>query len=110
MFTEKKVRDMLKDNTATYFALNVMRDYLVPNFNVLLKNGKKFKGVDLAEEMGITRQAAMVHIKKLKELNIIAEVETENKGKLWAINPDYYFLGEECPEAVLKAFERKKKF
>lgn len=104
MIEEKEVVDKLKDFPATYLALNIMKRYIVYNYNVLMKNNKKYKIVDLAEDMGISRQMASRHIQRLKELNIIQEVETANKGKLFAINPNYYFAGTQLPQPIVDAF------
>lgn len=105
MWNEKEVVDMLIKFPATYLALGVMKRYIVSNYNVLLKDGKKYKGVDLARDLGVSRQSASSHIAKLKELNILAEVKT-NKGVLYCINPKYYLMGDSVPENVEKAFEK----
>lgn len=104
---ESKIIEKLKDFPSVYMALNVMKKYLVKNYNVLLKNDKKYKIVDLAEEMGVSRQMASIYIKKLKELNLVAEIET-NKGKVYAINPSIYFNGNEIPQRVYDIFENPK--
>ena len=106
MWEEKEVVDMLIAYPSTYLALAVMKRYLVSNCNVLLKNGKKYKCVDLAEDLGITRQSASTHINRLKELNILGEVETV-KGVLYCINPNYYIVGEKVPQNVLDVFNKK---
>lgn len=105
MIEEKEVVDKLKKSPATYMALNIMKRYITPNYNVLLKpDGKKYKCVDLAKDMDISRQMAARHLKELQKLNLIQEVETANKGTLWAINPNYYFMGNEIPQKVVNAF------
>ena len=71
----------------------------------LVKNGKKFKIQDLAEELGVVRQTASTYIKRLKDMNIVAEINT-SMGKLYALNPNIYCRGEEVPEMVLKAFDK----
>ena len=73
--------------------------------NLLVKDGKKYKCVDLAQDMNITRQMAAKHIAKLKQENILSEIET-NKGKLMVLNPYYYFKGDEVPKLVLDAFDK----
>lgn len=109
MKDEKNVVNALMNYPATYLALNVMKRHLEYNTNLLVKeDGSKYKGVDLAEEMGITRQSAMLHFKRLKEHNLIAEVEMK-RGKYWAINPCYYLYGDSVIERVLKAFDIKYK-
>lgn len=104
---ENEVIEKLKNLPSVYMALNIMKKYLVKNYNVLLKNDKKYKIVDLAEEMGVSRQMASIYIKKLKELNLIAEIET-NKGKVYAINPNVYFNGNEIPQRVYDIFVNPK--
>lgn len=109
MKDEQKVVKKLIDYPATYLALNLMKGHLEYNTNLLVKNdGSKYKGVDLAEEMNITRQSAMLHFKRLKQHNLIAEVEMK-RGKYWAINPCYYLYGDSVLEKVLKAFDIKYK-
>lgn len=107
MDREQEVVEKLKDDHSAYYAITIMRKYLTKGQNVLLKNGKKYKAVDLAKEMGITRQWAGRHIRKLKELNVIAEIET-NKGKLIVMNPNYYHRGEDVEQRVYDLFENKK--
>lgn len=108
MWEEREVVDMLIKYPSTYMALAVMKRYLVTNYNVLLKNGKKYKCSDLAKDLGVSRQSASTHINKLKELNILGEVET-TKGKLYCINPYYYIVGEEVPQNILNVFEKQKR-
>ena len=105
MDKEKEIVDKLIKFPSTYIALSIMRRYIVPNYNVLMKDGKKYKCVDLAQDMNITRQMAAKHIAKLKQENILSEIET-NKGKLMVLNPYYYFKGDEVPKLVLDAFDK----
>ena len=56
MIDNDKVIELIGDSYGTYFALTKMSKYLVPNYNVLLKNGTKYKCSDLAKEMNITRK------------------------------------------------------
>lgn len=107
MFKEEEVVKKFIKSPSTYLALNIMKKYLVTNYNVLTKNGKKYKCVDLAKDMGITRQSASIHIKRLEKENLIAEVST-NKGILFAINPEYYLVGDEVPQIILDAFNKNK--
>jgi predicted ArsR family transcriptional regulator len=81
-----------------------MKKYLVKEYNVLLKDNKKYKAVDLAKDMEISRQSAGVHIAKLKALNLLGEIET-NKGRLFCLNPYYYLRGEKASEQVVKLFD-----
>ena len=81
-----------------------MKRYIVTNYNVLVKDGIKYGVQDLAKDMKISRQMASNHIRKLKSINVLSELETD-RGKLFCINPKYYFRGEEVPESVLKLFE-----
>ena len=105
MDREQFILEQLKDDPSVYLAINLMRKYLVPRQNVLLKNGKKFKTVDLANEMGISRQWATRHIRKLKELNVLAEIQT-NKGRLLVMNPNYYHRGEDVEKRVYDLFDK----
>lgn len=107
MDDERFILDEFIDCPMSYLAINYMKRYLVPNYNVLMKNGKKYKCNDLAEDMKITRQRASHHIKILKQKNIIAEVET-NKGKLLAINPEFYCASEEVPERIVRLFKKNE--
>lgn len=105
-FNEEEILKLLKNNISTYFALGVLKLKMNKD-NILFKNGKKYKAVDLARDMNITRQWASSHISKLKELNVIAEIET-NKGKLIVMNPNYYHRGEDVEQRVYDLFENKK--
>lgn len=71
-----------------------------------MKGNKKYKGTDLAKDLGITRQCASLHLQKLKKVNAIAEIKTAN-GIFWAINPRYYISGDKIPKAIYKLFENK---
>lgn len=106
--SEKKLIELLKGSSSTYAAVNIMKHYLVSNYNVLIKDGRKYKATDLAEDMGITRQMATIHINKLKALNVLGMIETD-KGKLYCLNPQYYFKGTEVPQSVLDIFDNTKK-
>lgn len=108
MNNEKKLIELLKGNSSTYMAVNIMKHYLVSNYNVLIKEGRKYKATDLAEDMGITRQMATIHINKLKSLNVLGMIDTD-KGKLYCLNPHYYFKGTEVPQSVLDIFAKAKK-
>lgn len=108
MKSEKKLIELLKGSSSTYAAVNIMKHYLVSNYNVLIKDGRKYKATDLAEDMGITRQMATIHINKLKALNVLGMIETD-KGKLYCLNPQYYFKGTEVPQSVLDIFDNTKK-
>lgn len=93
-------------NPMTLLALIVMAKYLVPNQNVLKKDGKKYKIVDLAKELGVSAQACGVHFKILKQANLIAEYKSKN-GNVWAINPNFCMAGQTVPKNILKLFEKK---
>lgn len=99
----------LKNNSSAFLALNVLVLHICPYDNLIKydKEKIKYRLKDLASDMGISRQQASTHIKKLKELNIVAEVETAD-GIFYAINPEYYCRNNEIPERVLKAFEKKE--
>lgn len=104
MDKEKELVDLLLDSPSTYLAISIMKRYIVTNYNVLVKDGIKYGVQDLAKDMKISRQMASNHIRKLKSINVLSELETD-RGKLFCINPKYYFRGEEVPESVLKLFE-----
>ena len=108
MDKEQEILEKLKDDPSAYLAIAIMKKYLVPRQNVLLKDGKKYKTIDLADEMGITRQWASRHIKKLKKLNVLSEVET-NKGILLVMNPDFYHRGEDVDKRVYDLFNKPNK-
>ena len=98
---------MLQQHPSTYVALGIMKSYLMPNFNILVKNNKKYVAAKLAKDMGISCQASGTHIRKLKELNIIAEVDIGRKGKYLAINPYIYLAGDYVPTEIVKLFNDK---
>lgn len=105
---KKEVALRFTDSPATYLALNILRGNLQINTNLVVKeNGKKYRIVDLADEMNITRQSASVHFKKLQDANLIAEIEVRGKGKYWVVNPNYYLVGEGVPLEVWKLFDKK---
>lgn len=107
MEREDEIIDMLKDSPAIYLALNKMKKYLQINDNTLMKNGKKYKTSDLAEDLNICRQTASLYIKKFKDKNIIAELDKGKKGKFLVINPNYYLAGDSVPAKTLKLFEKQ---
>ena len=104
MDRNEEVIEKLGKNYGAYVALHHLVKYLVPNYNVVMKNGKKYKLIDLANAMGISRQMAGKYIGQLKEINVLSEIET-NKGICYAINPSYYLRGETANERVIKLFE-----
>lgn len=104
---EQQIIYLLSSNPAIYLALNIMKFYLQPNSNLLLKNGKKYGSMRLAEDMNVTRQTSGLYIKKLKELNIIAEIDMGRKGKYLAINPYIYLAGDYVPTEIVKLFKNK---
>ena len=105
---QDKVISMLRGFPATFFALSVMKGNMT-NKNIVEEKGNKYRCVDLAKDMETTRQSAHIHIKRLKELNIVAEVLIDDK-KYFCINPDYYKRGEnesKIPQKVVDAFKKK---
>ena len=106
---EERVFEMLKGFPAVYVAFNRMKKYLQINENTVMKDGRKYKTSDLAEEMGVSRQMACFYIRKLKELNLIAELDNGRKGKVLVVNPEIYLAGVEVPMKTLKLFEDKGK-
>lgn len=103
---EDKVIDILRNNPAIYVAFSSMKRYLEVNENILIKNGKKYKTIDLAEELGVSRQTASMYIKKLKQLNLLAELDNGRKGKFLVINPYIYLSGDSVPLKILKLFDK----
>ena len=89
----------------TYVILNVIKRYLVPNQNYLMKDGKKYKPIDLAREIGISAQAASRHFKILEKANLISEYEIKS-GKVWAMNPNYYLSGATVPKRIVDLFQK----
>lgn len=120
MVSEQDVMDWLKDDTKTYFALNVLKYYLLYNYNYIVKttekNGKekvvKFTAEDLGKIMGgdkaQTRQSGSRHIKKLKELGIIKQIKTEDYGVVFVMNPNYYMNGSSVPKEIWELFSMAK--
>lgn len=106
MEKEKEVINKLVKYPSTYFALSILKCYIQFNTNLIMKDWKKYRCIDLANEMGITRQMASIHLKRLQEFNLIAEVPT-NRGMFWAINPKYYRKGDELPKIVYDTFQKK---
>ncbi len=105
MVDEKDVAKMLIGTPTTYVVLGIIKSYLVPNQNYLMKDGKKYKPIDLAREIGISAQASSKHFKILEKLNIISEYEIKS-GKVWAMNPNYYLSGATVPKKVLDLFQK----
>ena len=104
---EERVFEMLKGLPAVYMAFNRLKKYLQINENTVMKDGRKYKTSDLAEEMCVRRQMACFYIRKLKELNLIAELDNGRKGKVLVVNPHIYLAGVEVPMKTLKLFENK---
>ena len=100
------VLNRLKDSHTAFYALIILCKYLLTDYNLLVKDGRKFKIMDLADEMGIVRQRASDYMKRLKNENLVCEIET-SMGKYWAVNPYYFCNGSGCDERVVKAFEKQ---
>ena len=107
MPAEHRYLSEFQKTPAAFVALSYLKIYLMPNFNIVVKNNKKYSVSMLARDMGITRQSASLHIKRLKELNIIADYDYGNKGKYLAINPYCYLAGDYVPFEILKLFDKK---
>lgn len=97
--------DLLRDYPSTFYAINIMKHYLVKDFNILVKNGKKFSAITLARQMDISRQASSSYFKKLKELNIIKSVKVDKYGVVFAVNPNYYLNGTSVPKEIYDLFD-----
>ena len=106
MDKEKEIVDLLLDSPSTYMAISIMKRYIITNYNVLIKDGIKYRVQDLANDMKISRQMASSHIKKLKDINVLGEIETD-RGRLLCVNPRYYCRGEEIPKSVYEVFNKK---
>lgn len=107
---KKEVALKFTGKPATYLAFHIMSMNVQMNTNLVVReDGKKYRIVDLAKEMGITRQSASVHIKKLQEANLIAEMEVKGKGNYWVVNPNYCLASSEIPENVYRIFEKRER-
>lgn len=115
MIEEQEVIEMLKEDLKTYYALGILKHFLLPNYNILVKvtednNGKskvvKYTADDLGTALGKTRQTGSYHFKRLKELNIVQPIKTEDYGKVFAINPEYYMNGTSVPKEIIDLFDR----
>ena len=107
MVDEKDIAKMLMGNPTTYVVLGIIKSYLVPNQNYLMKDGKKYKPIDLAREIGISAQAASRHFKILEKANLISEYEIKI-GKVWTMNPYYYMAGTTVPKRVVDLYNKKR--
>lgn len=101
---QEELVEKLKEFPSVFVALFLMTKYIKYNYNVLLKDGKKYKCIDLANDLGVSRQTASTYISKLKELNILAEIES-SRGKLLAVNPRYFVNGTKVPKEVVNLFK-----
>lgn len=99
--------DKLRDYPSTLMAFFIIARYLKPKYNVAIKDGKPFSVALLAEKMGVTRQMANLHIKRLRELNLVAQAKTEI-GKCFAVNPYYVCNGKEVRKDIVDLFETTK--
>lgn len=104
MVDERDIAKKLRESPTTYVILGIIKSYLVPNQNYLMKDGEKYKPIDLAREIGISAQAASRHFKILEKANLISEYEIK-RGKVWAMNPNYYLSGATVPQRVLDLFK-----
>ena len=107
MVDEKNIAKMLIGCPTTYVVLGIIKSYLVPNQNYLMKDGKKYKPIDLAREIGISAQAASRHFKILEKANLISECEIRS-GKVWTMNPYYYMAGITVPKRVVNLYNKKR--
>ena len=105
MLDESEVAKQFLCSPTTYVVLNIMKRYLVPNQNYLMKDGKKYKPIDLAREIGISAQASSRHFKILEKANLICKYKIKS-GIVWAMNPNYYLSGATVPKRVLDLFQK----
>lgn len=109
MEREQELIELLKDHLGTYYALNIMKHFLVKDYNVLVKaDGKKYTAVDLGNALSVSRQSANEHIKRLKELNVVKSIKTKKYGTVFAINPYYYMNGNNVPKEIDALFNSVK--
>lgn len=118
MENEQKVIELLKNDLKTYYALNILKHFLMPDYNILVKtvndnNGKiktvKYTAEDLGVALGKTRQTGSHHFKRLKELNIVQSIKVDNYGTVFAINPEYYMNGSYVPKKIYDLFDTTKR-
>lgn len=118
MIEEEKVIELLKDDLKTYYALNILKHFLKPDHNVIVKvvrdeNGNKktvkYTADDLGFALGKSRQTGSYHIRRLIELNIIQPIKTKEYGKCFAINPEYYMNGTYVPQEIYDLFDMSKR-
>lgn len=107
MDLEIKILRELTKFPQCYVALSYLKYYTVYNVNVVVKNNKRYKCIDLAKDMGVSRQQASNYIRRLKELNVLSEIKTKDMGMLYVINPNFYQRGEFVPNNVIALFDKK---
>lgn len=97
-----------RKSQSTFFAFSVMIPYIRKNSNYLVKSDDTYFTIkDLADEMGVSRQMAYLHIKKLKSLNVIAEKQTK-QGKVLVVNPYYACASKTIRRDIVDLFETTK--
>lgn len=106
---EDELYELLKGFPMVQVAFMRVIKYTKANENILIKDGRKFKTIDLAGELGVSRQSASFYIRKMKECNLIAELDKGRAGKFLVVNPRYFLNGETLPKATLKLFERERR-
>ena len=104
---DEDVVNQLIKYPSTYIAISILRRYMCSD-NVVRKGNRRFRCNDLAKELGVSRQMANIHLKRLREINVIKDVEI-NGVDFVAINPYYYFRGDEIPDNIAELFNNNEK-
>lgn len=107
---ERSLIENLMQYPKTYVAWGILRLHISSDNRIMKRTDKgndRYKVVDLAKEMKISKQAAFLHIKKLKELNAISEC-TFDKKKYLVANPYCCQKGITIPMKILNLFETTK--
>lgn len=80
---EREIAKMLKHEPSLYVAVGVIRHY-ADEGGRLGVGGRKFRGADLARELGVVRQTGAKIMQRLKELGVV-----EDEGGWWKITGEY---------------------
>lgn len=110
LVNERDIIEELMQYPKTYVAWGILRLHISIDNRIVKytsKGEERYRIVDLAEEMGISRQAALMHINKLKELNAIVEAVIDNK-KYFVANPYCCQKNSTVPKKIIDLFETDK--
>jgi len=103
-----KILSLLKNNKSLAYPLLALTEYIEPETNFLVKDGKKLKIIDFANIIGMTKQRVLRIFKELKSLDILDTIKTK-KGQYYALNPFYFNKSGEIIMATKLHFENKMK-